>query len=300
MIQNNFLKLVQASKQTKYANEISNMYFDLFNIMPFSVLVSPKVGNFRIELENTLRTAHNSLPIGCITDLKEIHDEITGKRTAAKFDDITFKMNPKLKEYSKACTISAGKYDDRKLIYTFNLRCTNGNRVVLLKADLPEEVYLKPLMKKKTHKVIKASGFYKNADFDIEREDMFLDEDEADEKVEEFLEEEPEIEEEEFIEEEPESESEEEFLEEPEIEEEEEIQVYEFDILELDVLLNCSCPHWVYGGAEYFAQQMDYLYGNPRGPATKPTRPWNQFNYCCKHVYRTYEFLRQNPIIVKY
>lgn len=53
-----------------------------------------------------------------------------------------------------------------------------------------------------------------------------------------------------------------------------------------DLKVCCSCSSWMYSGAEYHAKEEDYLYGKPRGTATKPEKsdPEGK-NRICKHVY---------------
>ncbi|MFA6000100.1 MAG: SWIM zinc finger family protein [Candidatus Paceibacterota bacterium] len=146
------------------------------------------------------------------------------QKSATNFKDVVRGENPVLVGNAWSCSANPGKYDDIKLLYAFNVQCTDGNRTVLVKGNLPDEV-LDP-----------------NREFD---------------------------------------------------------DVLQYDLTDIDVQLNCTCPHWVYGGAEYFARQRNYLYGNPRGPATKPTRDWNQRNYVCKHVYAVYTYLSRQPIVIE-
>lgn len=51
------------------------------------------------------------------------------------------------------------------------------------------------------------------------------------------------------------------------------------------VKVSCSCPFWQFQGPEHWAKQGDYLYGTPRGLATKPDAkdPKGQHK-ACKHV----------------
>jgi hypothetical protein len=57
------------------------------------------------------------------------------------------------------------------------------------------------------------------------------------------------------------------------------------DINKLDVYVACSCPFWQWQGPEYHAKQGGYLYGKPRGTASKPEvrDPQNKHG-ACKHV----------------
>jgi hypothetical protein len=51
------------------------------------------------------------------------------------------------------------------------------------------------------------------------------------------------------------------------------------------VQVSCSCPFWRWQGPEYWAKSNSYLYGRPRGTATKPDikDPRGQ-HWACKHV----------------
>jgi hypothetical protein len=57
------------------------------------------------------------------------------------------------------------------------------------------------------------------------------------------------------------------------------------DIQKTHVKVSCSCPFWQWQGPEFHAKQGDYLYGKPRGLATKPgvKDPKGQ-HMACKHV----------------
>lgn len=60
------------------------------------------------------------------------------------------------------------------------------------------------------------------------------------------------------------------------------------------VALKCSCPAWVYHGAEYHARQEDYLLGKPRGTAKKPSmRDSEGDTYLCKHTFAVLNNLDQ-------
>lgn len=52
-----------------------------------------------------------------------------------------------------------------------------------------------------------------------------------------------------------------------------------------DVLLSCSCNFWQWQGPEYWAKSNGYLYGKPKGTASKPDQkdPSGK-NWMCKHV----------------
>ena len=52
-----------------------------------------------------------------------------------------------------------------------------------------------------------------------------------------------------------------------------------------DVLVSCSCPFWQWQGPEYYAKEKGYLYGKPRGTASKPDeKDPNKEHGACKHV----------------
>ena len=51
------------------------------------------------------------------------------------------------------------------------------------------------------------------------------------------------------------------------------------------VRVSCSCPFWQFQGPEHWAKQGDYLYGKPRGLATRPDiKDPNGEHKACKHV----------------
>ena len=52
-----------------------------------------------------------------------------------------------------------------------------------------------------------------------------------------------------------------------------------------DVLISCSCPYWRWQGPEHWAKLDGYLYGKPRGTASKPViRDPKGTHHICKHV----------------
>lgn len=52
-----------------------------------------------------------------------------------------------------------------------------------------------------------------------------------------------------------------------------------------DVLISCSCPYWRWQGPEHWAKVEGYLYGKPRGTASKPViRDPQGTHRVCKHV----------------
>jgi len=57
------------------------------------------------------------------------------------------------------------------------------------------------------------------------------------------------------------------------------------DIQKTHVRVSCSCPFWQWQGPEFHAKQGDYLYGKPRGLATKPDiKDPSGKHMACKHV----------------
>jgi hypothetical protein len=53
----------------------------------------------------------------------------------------------------------------------------------------------------------------------------------------------------------------------------------------MDILVSCSCPYWQWQGPEHWAKLEGYLYGKPRGTATKPlTKDPDGKHRACKHV----------------
>lgn len=52
-----------------------------------------------------------------------------------------------------------------------------------------------------------------------------------------------------------------------------------------DVLISCTCPYWRWQGPEHWAKVEGYLYGKPRGTASKPVIKDPQGTHrVCKHV----------------
>lgn len=63
------------------------------------------------------------------------------------------------------------------------------------------------------------------------------------------------------------------------------------------VRVSCSCPFWQWQGPEHWASQEDYLFGKPRGMATKPVvkDPSGQHR-ACKHVLAVMDFLTSRNV----
>lgn len=73
---------------------------------------------------------------------------------------------------------------------------------------------------------------------------------------------------------------------------------------ELDVKVSCSCPFWQWQGPEHHAKTSDYLYGSPRGTASRPTtKDPSGTNGACKHVLAVFNHITSNrwsvPILGK-
>lgn len=61
-----------------------------------------------------------------------------------------------------------------------------------------------------------------------------------------------------------------------------------------DLLVQCNCSFWQYQGPEHWAKVGGYLFGKPKGTATKPSeRDPRGHNRCCKHVYAVLEDLEK-------
>jgi hypothetical protein len=70
------------------------------------------------------------------------------------------------------------------------------------------------------------------------------------------------------------------------------------DPKKLDVWLSCSCPYWRWQGPEHHAKVRDYLYGKPRGTASKPViKDPSGIHGACKHVLAVFQDLkRMEPV----
>jgi hypothetical protein len=68
------------------------------------------------------------------------------------------------------------------------------------------------------------------------------------------------------------------------------------DLQKLHVKVSCSCPFWQWQGPEHWAKQGDYLYGKPRGLATKPdVKDPNGQHRACKHVLAVLQHVSSKP-----
>jgi len=66
------------------------------------------------------------------------------------------------------------------------------------------------------------------------------------------------------------------------------------DIKKLDLLVSCGCPFWRWQGPEHWAKQQGYLYGKPRGLATKPDVKDPEGRHgACKHVLAVFNLIAQ-------
>lgn len=53
----------------------------------------------------------------------------------------------------------------------------------------------------------------------------------------------------------------------------------------VDIHMSCDCPFWQWQGPEHWASTEDYLYGSPRGTASKPiVKDPNSEHRLCKHA----------------
>lgn len=60
-----------------------------------------------------------------------------------------------------------------------------------------------------------------------------------------------------------------------------------------DVLVSCTCPFWQWQGPEYHAKQREYLFGDPRGTASKPViKDPENHKYLCKHAYKVLDAMK--------
>lgn len=59
-----------------------------------------------------------------------------------------------------------------------------------------------------------------------------------------------------------------------------------------DVLVSCNCNFWQWQGPEHWAKAGGYLYGKPRGTASKPSiKDPDKQHAACKHVVATLQYL---------
>ena len=58
------------------------------------------------------------------------------------------------------------------------------------------------------------------------------------------------------------------------------------------VRVSCSCPFWQWQGPEHYAQAEDYLYGTPRGTASRPDIKDPEGKHkACKHILAVFAFV---------
>ena len=68
----------------------------------------------------------------------------------------------------------------------------------------------------------------------------------------------------------------------------------------MDLRLSCSCDFWQYQGPEHWASTGDYLYGKPRGTASKPeAKDPNGVNRVCKHTLSVLDVIAKWPAFGK-
>lgn len=64
------------------------------------------------------------------------------------------------------------------------------------------------------------------------------------------------------------------------------------DVKKADVFVSCGCPFWQWQGPEHWASQQGYLYGKPRGTATRPDSKDPRGKHgACKHVLAVLRFI---------
>jgi len=61
----------------------------------------------------------------------------------------------------------------------------------------------------------------------------------------------------------------------------------------MDLEVSCSCPFWQWQGPEHWAKFGNYLYGSPRGTASKPSiKDPTSIHKVCKHVAATLDMVK--------
>lgn len=64
------------------------------------------------------------------------------------------------------------------------------------------------------------------------------------------------------------------------------------DVSKVDVQVSCSCPFWQWQGPEHWAQQGEYLFGSPRGTASRPVMKDPKATHrACKHIIASFDFI---------
>lgn len=74
------------------------------------------------------------------------------------------------------------------------------------------------------------------------------------------------------------------------------------DVLDLtltqgDLHLNCTCPHWVYGGYNYIATQLDYALGRKEFRPPRIRNP-KLLGSTCKHGFVVLTYLANNRFLI--
>jgi len=66
------------------------------------------------------------------------------------------------------------------------------------------------------------------------------------------------------------------------------------DFSTADVKVVCECSFWQFQGPEYWARKKEYLFGQPKGTASKPmVKDPKGDHRCCKHVAAVFRVLKQ-------
>ena len=64
----------------------------------------------------------------------------------------------------------------------------------------------------------------------------------------------------------------------------------------MDLKLSCTCDFWQYQGPEHWAKVGDYLYGKPRGTASRPDEKDTEGkNRLCKHAVAVLDLIKKWP-----
>jgi hypothetical protein len=67
-------------------------------------------------------------------------------------------------------------------------------------------------------------------------------------------------------------------------------------ISKMDLKLSCTCDFWQWQGPEHWAKAGDYLFGKPRGTASRPTeKDPDGRNRLCKHAVAVLDLIGRWP-----
>lgn len=64
-----------------------------------------------------------------------------------------------------------------------------------------------------------------------------------------------------------------------------------------DIEVNCSCPHWVYGGYKYMATKLGYAFKDREDRFPKIKNP-KLLGTVCKHIFVTLKYLPNNSFSI--